>query len=140
MDPDVLYLLVISIGLPIVLAVAVMLIAKVCRAPTVLRRWGFYLPVGYAIAVASTTWLAQTSLTGTGEGNLSAWMLLVLIELPRQATVALLGVNRQLSYWPLISLVLLILMLVGIAIDLIWAMASGRTSRMPQRRPGHRGY
>jgi hypothetical protein len=133
-DPDVLYLLVIAIGSLVTVAVALKLASSLLRAPRVFGRWGFCIPAGYAIAVASWSGLARTSLTGTGEGNLSSWVLLVVSDAPMQAMASLLGVDRWLSFWLLVLAGLLALMFLGITIDLLGAMTYGRKSPATKRR------
>jgi hypothetical protein len=134
MDPDVLYLFVIAIGSAVVLAIALKVVLSLLGVPRVFSRWGFCVPVGYAIALASWSGLARTSLTGTGEGNLSGWVLIVLSELPTQAMAGLLGVERWRWYWFLVLVGLLALTFLGLTIDLVWGITNGRKRPMTNER------
>ena len=71
MDPDVLYLFVIAIGSAVILAIALKAVSSLLSVPRVFSRWGFCVPVGYAIAVASWSGLARTSLTNTAAMTLN---------------------------------------------------------------------
>jgi hypothetical protein len=124
-DPSVLYLLVLAFGSAAILAIVLKLASSLLGAPRVFGRWAFCLPVGYAIAVALWSYLERTHLMGTGEGNLAGWVSMAF-SAPMRAIATLLGVEPSLSYRVQVPVGLLASILLGIGLDLFWAMMYGR--------------
>ena len=132
MDSGVVVLVLVAIGLPAMLAIALRYTAK-WSGLRLCSWWALCVPVGYLIAVALTLADARFRVTGSGEGNLGAWISFVLLAAPIEALSNITGADwhvggrlGQIRYWFLASVGVLLLSGFGLVVDALGVVISKR--------------